>query len=108
MRIGGVLETLEGVQAAENQLAGAAADIRRVLQVTSALAIGGWLAFSALVWLSGDQALQLRSVVQGKRAWRRDRGAGAGAADGLARATSRGRAERSALEAGGIAAAGAV
>jgi len=61
MRIGGLLDTLEGVPAAENKLAGAAADIGR-LQVTSALAIGGWLAFSALVWLSGDQALRLRSL----------------------------------------------
>lgn len=60
MRVDGLLDTFEGLPAAELQLAEAASDIRR-LQVTSALAVGGWLIFSALIWLSDDQALRVRS-----------------------------------------------
>ncbi len=62
MRVGELFEGVEGLPTAERQLGVAADDVRRQLQVTGALAIVGWLALSALLWLSGAEAIRLRPL----------------------------------------------
>jgi len=62
MRVGGLLDGFEGLPTAQIQLGAVADNVRWQLQVSCALAIGGWLALSALVWMSGNEALRLRPL----------------------------------------------